>query len=322
MLLGRLQDRRDRLLDAEVHHGVAVVGQDDVDQVLADVVHVALDGGEHDRALAGRVGLLQMRLEVGDGALHHLRGLQHERQLHLSGPEQLADHLHPGQQVGVDDLQRRLVVQGQLEVVGQPLALAVDDPALQPLGHRQREQLGGPLGLGVGGRDALEQFEEALQRVVPLPAPVVDHVEGDVALLFRDPRHRHDLRGMHDRGVQSGLDALVEEHRVQHDPGRRVESEGDVGQAERGLDLGVEPLDLTDGLDGLDAVAAGLLLAGGDREGQRVDDDVARSACPSSWLGPRSAGWPPGPSIPPYGPGPPRRWSRRSPPRRVRRPAA
>ena len=54
VLLGRLEDRVDRLLDAEVDDGVAVVGQDDVDQVLADVVDVALDGGQHDRALAAR----------------------------------------------------------------------------------------------------------------------------------------------------------------------------------------------------------------------------------------------------------------------------
>ena len=50
--IGGLDDRRDRLLDAEVDDVVAVVGQDDVDQVLADVVHVALDRGQHDRALA------------------------------------------------------------------------------------------------------------------------------------------------------------------------------------------------------------------------------------------------------------------------------
>ena len=34
--------------------------------------------------------------------------------------------------------------------------------------------------------------------------------------------HRHDLRGVHDRGVQAGLDALVQEHRIQHDPRRGV----------------------------------------------------------------------------------------------------
>ena len=51
---------RDRLLDAEVDDGVAVVGQDDVDEVLADVVDVALDGGEHDGALAARSSVFSM----------------------------------------------------------------------------------------------------------------------------------------------------------------------------------------------------------------------------------------------------------------------
>ncbi len=95
---------------------------------------------------------------------------------------------------------------------------------------------------------------------------------------------------MHDGRVEPGLDALVQEHRVEHLPGGRVEAEGDVGDAERGLHVGVAPLDLADRLDRLEAVAAGLLLAGGDREGQAVDEDVARPACPSCRSGRRSAG--------------------------------
>ena len=54
VLLGGFQDGGDRLLDAEVDDVVAVVGQDDVDEVLADVVDVAADGGQHDGALAAR----------------------------------------------------------------------------------------------------------------------------------------------------------------------------------------------------------------------------------------------------------------------------
>ena len=42
MLVGGLEDRADRLLDAEIDDPVAVVGEDDVDEVLADVVDVAL----------------------------------------------------------------------------------------------------------------------------------------------------------------------------------------------------------------------------------------------------------------------------------------
>ena len=39
-------------LDAEVDHVVAVVAEDDLDQVLADVVDVALDRGQQDLARA------------------------------------------------------------------------------------------------------------------------------------------------------------------------------------------------------------------------------------------------------------------------------
>ena len=51
VLLGGVEDRADRLLDAEIDDPVAVVGQDDVDEVLADVVDVAAHRREHDRAL-------------------------------------------------------------------------------------------------------------------------------------------------------------------------------------------------------------------------------------------------------------------------------
>src|SRR3712207_8819720 len=56
--LGRLEDGVDRLLDADVDHVVAVVGQDDVHEVLADVVDVALDrrqrSEEHTSELQSR----------------------------------------------------------------------------------------------------------------------------------------------------------------------------------------------------------------------------------------------------------------------------
>ena len=53
MLLSRLDDRRDRLLDAQVDYRVSVVGHDDVDQILPDVVYIALYGRQHQSALAG-----------------------------------------------------------------------------------------------------------------------------------------------------------------------------------------------------------------------------------------------------------------------------
>src|SRR6185437_34894 len=44
MLGCRVYDRRQRLLDTDVDDVVAIVGQDDVDQVLADVVQVTANG--------------------------------------------------------------------------------------------------------------------------------------------------------------------------------------------------------------------------------------------------------------------------------------
>ncbi len=136
VLVGGLEDRVDRLLDPDVDHGITVVRQDDVDEVLADVVHIALDGGEHDRALTRAVGLLHVGFEVRDGRLHHLGRLQHERQLHLAGPEQVADGLHAGQQRFVDDLQCGTGQQGFVQVGLEAVALTVDDAPLQPLVQR------------------------------------------------------------------------------------------------------------------------------------------------------------------------------------------
>jgi hypothetical protein len=42
----------DRHLDAEVDDAVAIVGENDVNEVLSDVMHVPLDRGEHDGAFA------------------------------------------------------------------------------------------------------------------------------------------------------------------------------------------------------------------------------------------------------------------------------
>ncbi len=68
----------DAHLDAEVDDFVAIVGEDDVDQVLANVVHVALDGREHHASTSTLVALFHERFEVGNSGLHGLGALEHE----------------------------------------------------------------------------------------------------------------------------------------------------------------------------------------------------------------------------------------------------
>ncbi len=191
VVFGGLEHLVDVDLDAEVHDLVAVVGEDDVDQVLADVVDVTLDGGQHHGALAALVGLLHVGLEVGHGRLHGLGRLQHEGELHLPGGEELPDRLHAGQEEVVDDGERGVAGgQGLGQVVVEAVAVAVDDPLLEAvLDGPSRAVLGGTRR---GGRDAFEEAEELLERVIALATAVVDEVEADLPGPLVDLGQRDD----------------------------------------------------------------------------------------------------------------------------------
>ena len=189
----------------------------------------------------------------------------------------------------------------------QAVALAVDDPPLEPLVQRQRGQFLGPGGARRRRVDALEGLDEPLHRVVALAAPVVDQVERDLALLVGDLRHRQDLAGVHDRRGQPGLHALVQEHRVEHLPGRRVEPERDVRDAQGEVDPRVAARRSPG------SPRSSRCRRGGSPPGRwRSGRSARRSGCPSGPCptgrsGRRSAAPRPGPSTPGYGPAPPRR---------------
>ena len=79
-LLGGGENFFARHHDTEIDHLVIITREDDTDDVLADVVHVALDRRHDDLALSlgGAAGgdersffCLHERLQVGDGFLHH-----------------------------------------------------------------------------------------------------------------------------------------------------------------------------------------------------------------------------------------------------------
>ena len=63
-------------LDPEVDDLEAVVGENDLDQVLADVMDVTLDGRQHDLAAGGGGVCVHEPLEVGDRRFHRLGALQ------------------------------------------------------------------------------------------------------------------------------------------------------------------------------------------------------------------------------------------------------
>jgi hypothetical protein len=73
--------------DAEVDDLVSVALEDDADDVLADVVDVALDRGHDNLALgagAGELFRLDIGDEVGDGFFHDSRRFDDLRQEHLA----------------------------------------------------------------------------------------------------------------------------------------------------------------------------------------------------------------------------------------------
>ncbi len=103
LVLDRLvEDAVGRDHDAEVDHLVVVALQDDADDVLADVVHVALDGGHQHLARAPvsravRLGLHE-RQQVGDWPASSPAPTSPPAAAeHLPGSEEVADHVHAGQ---------------------------------------------------------------------------------------------------------------------------------------------------------------------------------------------------------------------------------
>ena len=76
---------------------------------------------------------------------------------------------------------------------------------------------------------------------------------------------------MHDRTGHAGAHRVIKEHAVQHGARRRVQPEADVGQAEDDLDVGELVADRLDALQRPLRQLAVVLVAGGDGEGERID---------------------------------------------------
>ncbi len=122
----------------------------------------------------------------------------------------------------------------------------------------------------------LEQRDERLKRVVVRRAAREDQVLGGFQFIFRDRVQRHDLRHVQDRGGHPRLGRVVEVDRVQHVPRGGLQAERDVRQAEADLALGQFGVDRCDRLQGFEAEAAVVRVAGADGEGERIEDQIRR----------------------------------------------
>ena len=269
MLPRRCDEFLGRHLDAQIDDPVAVVGKDDFHQILADVVHIALDGRQHHPAFDGAFHPLHMRLQVGDGELHRLGGLQHFGNDELVGVELPPHFGHAVHQRAVDDFQRRPFPQRLIQIVGQPLFAALDDGQRQPFIQRQI------LAFFVGGgrRLVAEMGGKGGHRVV---AAIPDEVFRQLPLFLRNGGIAHHRFGVDDGHVEAGLDAVIQENRIQHFAPGGGQAKGDIGDSQNRLGLGQRLFDEPDALDGFGPGADIVGVAGADGKDQRVENQVFR----------------------------------------------
>ena len=104
---------------AHVDHVKVVALKDHRDNVFADVVHVALHGGNHNFALGFHVlassflltlFFFNVRHQVRHGLLHDARRLDHLWQEHLALAKQVAHHVHAIHERAFDHVQRTAVL--------------------------------------------------------------------------------------------------------------------------------------------------------------------------------------------------------------------
>mmetsp|Transcript_22181 Transcript_22181/g.87376 ORF Transcript_22181/g.87376 Transcript_22181/m.87376 type:complete len:833 (-) Transcript_22181:42-2540(-) len=293
LLLCGVEDALAGRHDAEVDDAVVVAAEHHAHDVLANVVHVALHRRQHhgacELALLGRRLASRRRVllllcvhegnEVGDGALHHARALDHLRQEHLARAEEVSHHVHALHERALDHVQRAPVRQPRLlRVLDHIVRHALDERVHQPLLHRKAAPL---LGLARAGAARAARLLHALR--------LLQQEVGDVAARQhrvlqqrqeggRDLVVDRQLAGADDADVHASLDGVVEEDAVHGLAERLVAAEGEaqVGEAAADVRAGQRGADLARGLDEGLGVAVVLLHAGGDREDVGVEDDVER----------------------------------------------
>ena len=279
---GGVEDLVRRRHHAEVDDVVIVALKHDADDVLADIVHIALDGGEHDLAVRRGVAaavllLIHVGHEIGDGLFHHPRRLHHLGQKHPARAEQVADHVHAVHQRPFDHGERtRRVAARFLDIGFDEVGDAVHQRVRQPLLDRPfaPRQIGFLLFPAV----AAMTFRDRQQTLGRVGAAVERDILARRAQFGVEIVVDRDLAGIDDTHVHAGGDGVSEKHRVHRLAHRLVAAERKREVRDAAGDVGVRKVfsDPARRLDEGDAVAVVLLHAGGDGKDVRIKNDVLR----------------------------------------------
>jgi hypothetical protein len=278
LLPRRVEDLRRRNHHPQIDHLIVVALEHDADDVLADVVDVALDGGHHHLAVGLPLAGLRLRFherqQVGDRLLHHPCAFHHLRQEHLAGPEQVADDVHAVHQRPLDHVERpRGLLARLLHVRLDELGNAVHEGVSEPL----RDILLPPAEIHLahlaGAPELIGDFQQPLGGV---GAAVENDVLYPLLQFLRDLLVDGDLAGVDDAHVHAGGDSVVEEHRM-HRLAQGVvaaKRERDVGNPAGNEAVRQVLLDPPRRLEERDGVTVMLLDPGRDREDVGIEDDI------------------------------------------------
>ena len=123
---GFSDDRFSRDLLAEVNDGIAVVRKNRLDEILANIMHIAVDGGDDDGSLGDAFHFLKIILEVRNGLLHRFSGLQHEGQDQFTRAELVTDFFHGGEQDVVQSMNSRFMPGREIAAINDLINICFD----------------------------------------------------------------------------------------------------------------------------------------------------------------------------------------------------
>ena len=185
-----------------------------------------------------------------DRALHHLGRLQHERQDQLARAELVADVFHRRQQDLVEHVDRRTLEQRLVDLGLDAVLAPAQDRVVDALSTGSSASVGIALAARAVRR---RRSRNARSGAAARPGRRLKIRSSHSSRTFGvDLGVRRDLLRMDERAVEAGLDAVMQEHRVERRARGRLEPERDVGDAERRQHAGQLALDQPDAFDRLD----------------------------------------------------------------------
>ncbi len=208
-----------RLHDAEIDHVEPVALQNHTDDILADIVDIALDRGHQDFAIGLRRGIerlfrFHVGHQVGHGFLHDPRRFHYLGQEHLASAEQVTDDIHAVHERAFNNIQRALDrLPGFFRVEFDEFVDTLDQRMLEPLVHRQCAPCLVFLFLD---RPALAAVtvREGQQAVRGAGITGQNHILDHVPQFGRNIFINRQLTGIDDTHIHAVTDGVVQEYRM------------------------------------------------------------------------------------------------------------